>query len=190
MNDFVIHKMASNKKIIEDGIVNELGSITDRSRDGMLSMYNKCISLHQSRLQGNGKFLEDIVSEILDRFDVSYKRQITLDKSGVIVGTNIKKRCYHIVDFVIGDCITIGKNISEYIVLSCKTTCRERWTQDQWAFSLCPKLYILLTTSTDYPPSNRFREDDVRKIISCFKKKNDDRIYKLTFDDLVYEILK
>jgi len=48
----------------------------------------------------------------------------------------------------------------------------------------------LLTISDDYPPTARFREDETRKIITCFPKKKDDRIYKLNFEDLIGELQK
>ena len=75
-----------------------------------------------------------------------------------------KKTCYHNIDFVIGTDIKVGKSINNYKVVSCKTTCRERWTQDDWSFVFAPKLYILLTISDDYPPIQRFRENVKRKI--------------------------
>ena len=89
---------------------------------------------------------------------------------------------------MIGNNIEIGKSITEYKVISCKTTCRERWTQDDWSYIFTPKLYILLTISDDYPPTLRFREDSKRKIITCLPKKKDDRIYKLNFENLIEEL--
>jgi hypothetical protein len=67
---------------------------------------------------------------MLDENGVYYKQQVTIDKCGIIVGFNERKRMFHILDFVIGENIEIGKSITEYKVVSCKTTCRERWTQD------------------------------------------------------------
>ena len=105
---------------------------------------------------------------------------------GRFVGLNKKKgTCYHVIDFVIGKNIEIGKPITDYQVISCKTTCRERWTQDDWSFTFAPKLFILLTTSNDYPPTERFREDTKRKIITCLPKLKDDRKFKLNFEDLI-----
>jgi hypothetical protein len=62
--------------------------------------------------------------------------------------------------------INIGNNISDYIVLSCKVTCRERWTQDNWSLVHKPKKFILLTLTSDYPTSKRFCESNIRKIIT------------------------
>ena len=99
-----------------------------------------------------------------------------------------KVKCYHVIDFVIGENIELGKTIQDYKVISCKTTCRERWTQDDWSYTFIPKLYILLTISDDYPLSIRFRENKHRKIITCIPKKKDDRIYKLNFENLIQEL--
>jgi hypothetical protein len=73
-------------------------------------------------------------------------------------------------------------------VISCKTTCRERWTQDDWSFTFAPKLFILLTISNDYPPTERFREGEKRKIITCLPKQHDDRKFTLNFEDLIDEL--
>ena len=160
------------------------------SDDILLQLYNTSISFHQSNIQGNGDFLEnDILVGVLDENNIHYRKQVTINKSGIIVGFNIKKdKCYHIIDFVIGENIEIGKSITEYKVISCKTTCRERWTQDDWSYTFIPKLYILLTISDDYPPTARFREDKQRKIITCLPKKKDDRIFKLKFENLIEEL--
>ena len=126
---------------------------------------------------------------MLDKNNIPYKKQVTIDKSGIIVGFNEKKgKCYHIIDFVIGENIEVGKSITYYKVVSCKTTCRERWTQDDWSYTFIPKLYILLTISDDYPPTQRFREDETRKIITCLPKKKDDRLFKLNFENLIDEL--
>jgi hypothetical protein len=49
--------------------------------------------------------------------------------------------------------------------------------------------YILLTLSNDYPSSVRFRETEQRKIITCFPKLKDDRIYKLNYEDLINKLI-
>ena len=145
--------------------------------------------MHQSRNQKNGSFLEnDIINKTLSEHRLSYRQQVTIDKSGVIIGFGNKIKCHHIIDFVVGDNIEIGKSITEYNVISCKTTCRERWTQDEWSFLIAPKLYILVTTSDDYPQSERFRESSKRKIITCTPKRKDDRIFKLNFENLIDEL--
>jgi hypothetical protein len=190
-NQYVLSRMEENKLIKISLIIQELKQISPLSSDNeLLQLYTKSISLHQSKIQGNGNFLEnDILVGMLEENNISYKKQVTINKSGIIVGCNVKKGiCYHIIDFVIGENIEEGKSITEYKVISCKTTCRERWTQDDWSYTYIPRVYILLTISDDYPSSTRFREAIHRKIITCIPKIKDDRIYRLKFDDLINEL--
>lgn len=190
-NAYVIAKIEENKQTKLKLIINELQSICSITDEAVLAtLYNKCISIHQRNIQGYGDFLENqIVVEILINYNIPFKQQVTIGKDGIIVGFNGKKhKCYHILDFVIGT-IEVGKSITEYTVLSCKTTCRERWTQDDWSFTYIPLKYILLTLSNDYPTSSRFREAEHRKIITCCPKLKDDRKYVLGFEDLINELL-
>jgi hypothetical protein len=190
-NQYVLSRMDENELIKKSLIIQELTQISPLLSDvELLQLYNKSISIHQKKIQGHGNFLEnDILVGMLDLNNIRYKKQVTINNSGIIVGFNIKKsKCYHNIDFVIGENIEVGKSITEYIVISCKTTCRERWTQDDWSYTFIPKLYILLTLSSDYPPSARFREDIQRKIITCIPKRKDDRIYKLNFENLIEEL--
>ena len=188
-NQYVLSRIEENKNSKKLKIIQELKQIAQLSDIELLELYNKSISIHQSKIQGNGNFLEnDILLGVLDKNKIPYKKQVTINKSGIIVGFNKKGKCYHIIDFVIGEDIEVGKSIREYKVVSCKTTCRERWTQDDWSYTFAPKLYILLTISDDYPPSQRFREDTKRKIITCLPKKKDDRLFKLNFENLIDEL--
>uniref|UniRef100_A0A6C0I993 Uncharacterized protein n=1 Tax=viral metagenome TaxID=1070528 RepID=A0A6C0I993_9ZZZZ len=190
---YVLSKIKEKKVLKNARIIQELKQIAPMlSGDELLQLYTKSISIHQSKIQENGNFLEnDILVSILDKSNIPYKKQITINKSGIIVGFNVKKeKCYHIIDFVIGENIDVGKSITDYKVISCKTTCRERWTQDDWSYTFAPKLYILLTISDDYPPAQRFREDARRKIITCLPKKKDDRLCKLNFENLIDELLR
>ena len=191
-DEYVLSKIEENRVLKNTKIIQELKQIAPLlSDDELLQLYTKSISIHQSKIQENGNFLENgILVSILDKGNIPYKKQVTINKSGIIVGFNVKKgKCYHIIDFVIGENIDVGKSIADYKVISCKTTCRERWTQDDWSFTFAPKLYILLTISNDYPTTQRFREDARRKIITCLPKKKDDRLCKLNFENLIDELL-
>jgi arsenate reductase-like glutaredoxin family protein len=190
-NNYILSRIEENKNSKTLKIIQELRKIVPLSDDELLELYNKSVSIHQSKMKGNGDFLEnDILVDILNSNSICYKKQVTIDKLGLIVGFNEKKRkCYHIIDFVVGEDIEVGKSIKEYKVISCKTTCRERWTQDEWSYKLIPKLYILLTISNDYPSSDRFEENSKRKIITCLPKKKDDRIFKLNFENLIDELV-
>jgi hypothetical protein len=156
--------------------------------DTLYAIYKKSISIRQSNLVKNGSVLEYSIERFLTEHNIGHKSQVTIDKNGVIVGFGTKQKCHHIIDFVVGQNILINDNIDQHIVLSCKTTCRERWTQDNWTLSHTPTLYCLLTMSCDYPNSYRFQESEKRKIITCKEKKKDDRMYKLNYDSLLSEI--
>ena len=190
-NNYVLRKIQENKTEKEIQVIENLKKILPGlANEFYLEFYKRSISLHQSGNQKNGSFLEKIVREFLDKYNIPYKEQVTINEQGINVGYYQKKKdCYHIVDFVIGENISIGDSITQYTVISCKTTCRERWTQDNWSFEFQPKLYILLTISCDYPPMKRFRESKTRKIISCSSKEKDEREFKLNFDDLISEII-
>ena len=189
-NDSILLKFNSQKNTLKLKIITKLKNIVPSINDNdLIKLYDTSISLHQCNLQNNGNFLEnDILVNLFNNNKINYKQQVTIDKNGIIIGFNIKKKCYHIIDFVIGNEIEIGKSILLFCVISCKTTCRERWTQDNWSFTICPLKFILLTMSNDYPKSIRFRESNCRKIITCISKKKDDRIYKLNFNNLIDEI--
>jgi hypothetical protein len=191
INERVLLMIENEKLKKEQLIIDKLKIICPKEKDDkLLELYKLSISIHQSKMQGNGSFFEnEIITTLLDENDISYRQQVTIDSTGTIIGFNVKKKCHHILDFVIGSNIKIGNSITNYKVLSCKTTCRERWTQDNWSLTIKPRKYLLLTLSNDYPSRERFNEGRVRKMISCISKTRDDRKYKLTFDDLIEEIL-
>lgn len=188
-NKFILLEIEKNKNLKENNIIDKLKKfIPSVNNDIILQIYNTSISIHQSKMRSNGNFLEDILAEFLEKNNIHYRKQVSIDKSGIITGFDEKKKCYHIIDFVIGRDVETGKKITNYKIVSCKTTCRERWTQDDWTFTFKPNLYILLTISDDYPSSDRFREDNYRKIITCKPKENDDRKFKLNFENLINEL--
>jgi len=190
-NNYILSRIEENRRSKERQIISKIKSAHPSLTDEQcLDIYHMSISIHQSNIQGNGSFLEnDILVGELQKHAIPYRQQVTINDEGIIVGFNEKKkRCYHVLDFVVGEDIAVGKPITEFQVISCKTTCRERWTQDDWSFTFVPALYILLTISDDYPSTTRFREDERRKIISCIPKKKDDRKYKLNFEHLIGEL--
>jgi len=120
-NQYVVSRIEENKISKNVKIIHELKQIAPLLSDiDLLKLYNKSISIHQSKIQGNGDFLEnDILVGVLDKNNISYRKQVTINKSGIIVGFNEKKsKCYHIIDFVIGANIEVGKPISDFKVVS------------------------------------------------------------------------
>ena len=189
-NNFVKQKFNEYKESKKNNIIQELQkSYPLLDSELLLSIYEKSISIHQSIKQNNGNYLEkEIIAKELDRNNIKYKQQVIIDNKGIIIDTRKKQKCFHIIDFVIGNNIKFNTSITKYKVVSCKTSCRERWTQDNWTLQFNPIKYILVTISNDYPSSNRFTENLQRKIITCTSKVKDDRLYKLSFEDLIKEL--
>lgn len=152
-----------------------------------LSLFKKLNSCQQYSRDRNGRMFEDIIADALILNNVPFKRQVDIDDIGRItadIKTSRSDDCHHRLDFVVGD-VRPNTNISEYTVLSCKTSCRERWKQDDWSLTSSPKMFYLLTLSNDYPPSAKFQESSTRKMITCSPKKKDGRFHQEDFDDLM-----
>lgn len=159
---------------------------TSVSDHDVYKIYMLSVSMFQSRQSTNGNDLENIISKYLMDHGISFRRQIPINRDGCICTRN---ESISIIDFVIGTDVLIGKHIREFVVLSVKKSCRERWLQDEWTFTNEPKKYILFTLSNDYPdPVLRFRESKKRLIITLQSKKHDRRVYKLSPNDLLSEL--
>lgn len=185
-NEYITRKMEEVYQEKQQKIIRILKQKYPTIPDDLLpAIYQDCISIHQSGIQHNGDVLEKLILSQLAGHDIPHRSQVTIDKKGMILGFNLKRsKCHHVLDIVVGD-VQIGHPITEYTVLSCKTTCRERWTQDNWSLEMVPKQYFLITASSDYPSSERFQENERRMIISSSPKSSDDRIYPLSFSDLL-----
>ena len=187
----ILSALEEFQKIQMAKVIDELKKIDPSlSKETILKLYHKSISIRQSSVQCNGAILEKEIENCLLMNNIPFKSQVTINNEGTVIGFNKKKgKCDHVLDIVVGLDISIGRNITEFVLLSCKTTCRERWRQDDWTLMSPPARYILITTSDDYPLSSRFQESEKRMIITTQSKRNDDRIYKLNFSNL-YNLVK
>jgi hypothetical protein len=168
--------------------IKENGNFSESMDDkDVLDIYNLCLSIRQKLVKTNGFNFEQFISKILTKNNIPFKSQIAIDKNGTIVKCG-NKDTFHITDFVIGSKIKSGKHVSNFIVVSCKKTCRERWTQDNWTLTIKPKKFLLLTLSNDYPQSKRFNESSIRKIVTCKPKIKDDRTFTLNYDNFLDEL--
>lgn len=158
------------------------------SPDILEQIYNKSISIFQSNKCNSGKLFEKHVEQLLTENEISFRSQVSINDDGFILGTT-KTHTTSIVDIIVGDVVD-GTHISDYIVLSCKTTCRERWKQDGWTLKHIPKLFILITKNSDYPQPDVFKESVKRKIITDMPKKTDTRLFKISLNDIIDEIKK
>jgi hypothetical protein len=164
-------------------IINALGN-DFHSSDKCMSIYKKCVSIFQSNQSKSGSLLEQEVSRMLKLYKIPFESQVVVNNRGFVTDS-AKGMCT--VDFVLGD-IKTGKHISDYIVMSVKSTCRERWTQDIWTLQFPPKVYYLITTTDDYPSSKRFQESALRQIVTSKPKKKDDRLFKTSFKNLLISL--
>lgn len=156
----------------------------DLPEDIVEDIYKTSISLRQSYVCKSGKNLEKVLEIYLETLKIPFKREINIDETGMIVSYT----SFHKIDFVLGN-PKMGDSITDYIIISCKKTCRERWMEDSWTLNIPPKKYILFTKANDYPNSTKFMENERRKIITKQPKKRDNRQFPLVWDDLIEEII-
>jgi len=141
-------------------------------------IYNTSVSCFQSK---GGKFLESHIETLLTNAGIPFKSQVHLNSDGVIVESH---GCT-VPDIVFG-VPRVGDHISNYIVLSLKTTSRERAKLDTaWTSKHPPKLFLYGTLEEDYPQPTTFEEGPTRKIITAKPKKKDNRMFKLGFEHLI-----
>jgi hypothetical protein len=155
------------------------------------AVFEAANSLRQVQISTRGKKFEEMIMEsflqtLPPHLFVHYQVP-------VVEGVCREKRVIgktHVVDFVVSTNPKIsGESVTNHIVISAKTSGRERWKQDDFLKVYNPALYLYCCFEADFPGSEKFQESDSRKIISALKKKKDDRRFKLTFDHLINEIL-
>lgn len=145
-------------------------------------LYKTAVSAHQSKKVGSN-FEKFICKHLRDNGFVVHT-QVAF-KNGVVVR---EKKGADVVDLALGPTPSPGISVREYIVLSCKTTARERKKLDTWSTVTPPRAFYYLTTSDDYGDPVDFGESSVRKIVTCTPRNNDTRVYKISFDDIVTEL--
>jgi hypothetical protein len=145
-------------------------------------LYTTAISAFQSKKVGCA--FERFVRKLLQDNGFEVHSQVPFKNGFVVADT----KGADVVDLAIGPAPTVGVSVSEYIVLSCKTTMRERKKLDTWSTMTPPRMFYCLTTSDDYGDPVDFGESPIRKIVTCTPRTKDTRIYKLSFDDIVTEL--
>lgn len=144
-------------------LVQEL-NISQNLSDDMLEQYTKklyeaSISSSQSYRSKKGRDFEEALSLYMDQFELPYIEQVAVNKGGTITGwknckqkvpSNIKRGATkHRIDFVVGKNISIGDNISDYIIISAKVSLRDRYRQESDYHNKAKKFYMC--TLTDEP---------------------------------------
>jgi len=157
-------------------LVPELQTASD---DTLSRLRDAVVSDFQTK---EGGFLERQVEDLLTRENIPFKPQVHINEEGIIVS-----RGSTIPDIVCGTPV-MGDSITKYIVLSLKTSTRERKKLDDWTKIHRPKLFLYVTLEDDYPSPGLFAEGPTRKLVCATPKKRDARSFKLSFDDLATEI--
>ena len=185
-----LHRLIQNRKDVDFETklihLNFYLQLESPCKTDQMSLFQKLNSQQQFSRDRNGRMFESVIADVLAECELTFKRQVDINKHGIVVGfeNNSKTaKCYHRLDFVVGD-VQLYSNIRDFFVLSCKTSCRERWKQDDWSLTHPPKGYYLLTLGDDYPPSKKFQESKSRRMITCFPKRRDDRLYKDNYEDV------
>jgi hypothetical protein len=147
------------------------------------SVFADAVSRFQSK---GGKTLENLVETALVAEGIPFKAQVNLDCNGMIV----ESKGVTIPDIVFGN-PQVGTHIRDYIVMSLKTTSRERSKLDTaWTEKHPPKLFLYATLESDYPIPEKFQESPTRKLVCAVPRKRDNRAYKLGFEDIKQEVLR
>lgn len=155
--------------------------LADWTNDEIMNLYDNAVTCFQSKA---GAFLEKYVEDKLRDAGVAFRAQVGLDEKGYIV----EGRGTHIPDIVFGD-PRPGTHISNYVVMSLKTSSRERSKLDTaWTYKNPPKLFLYATLEDDYPQPEKFGESENRKLVCASTKKRDNRTFKLGFEDIIPEI--
>lgn len=108
----------------------------DVSHSQIEDLYNKCISIRQRAVTTKGKALENAIACLLDREKIPYLAQACVNKKHQIIAP---AKGYHRHDFIID--AAIGDSYHDKIIISCKTSLRERFLQD--ANISCKKLFMI-----------------------------------------------
>ncbi len=125
---------------------------------------------HMSEMQSTrslaGKELEVKVAKTLQEANISYGSQVTVIDSIIEKGPRKGKKRY-VVDFVVPK-PTIGTPLNDYTIISCKTTLRERISQD--AHLDCKQLIVV---THDAIMESKIVEDNDRSIYVYVPRSDD-----------------
>ena len=141
-------------------LVQEL-NVSQNLNDDMLEQYTKkiygeSVSSNQSYRSRKGRDFEEALSLYMDQFELPYIEQVSVNKGGVIIGwknceqkvpSHIRKGATkHRIDFVVGQDINIGDNLSNFIIVSAKVSLRDRYRQESEYHNKAKKFYMCTLT--------------------------------------------
>jgi len=115
-------------------------------KQGNNHLYNLVMSCSQGRKPSAGNAFESAIEKILTDIGITFMKQIYVDGHGEIYKKKPKDKSVHKHDCVI-PLSENSTNIKDMIVLSIKTTLRDRYRQDLDSIGKCNKL-IFVTKET------------------------------------------
>lgn len=142
-------------------LVQEL-NVSQNLNDAMLKEYTKkiydaSISSSQSYRSKKGRDFEEALSLYMDQFELPYIEQVAVNKGGMIIGwknceqkapSHVRKGATkHRIDFVVGQDISIGDNLSNLIIVSAKVSLRDRYRQESEYHNKAKKFYMCTLTN-------------------------------------------
>ncbi len=125
------------------------------------NVYKTCVSLNQKYRTQKGKLLEKCIEDVLKENDIPYLSQATVDTAGVIHALRGKRKGVHVHDFIID--ASFGDTIDNKIIISCKTSLRERWRQD--ANVKCAKMYMVTMDTCSNHIMTSLQENNVTLVV-------------------------
>lgn len=127
-----------------------------------MEVYQACVGVNQSQRSKKGKSLEKIIENLLMEHDIPYLSQAAVDTAtGTICKSSRSSKSTHIHDFIID--AKLGDTIHDKIVLSCKTSLRERWRQD--ANIKCKKLYMITLEAASKTITASLEENNITLVM-------------------------
>lgn len=125
------------------------------------SIYKTCVGLNQQNRAKKGKLLEKCVEDVLKENQIPFLSQVVVDTAGVIHAMKGRRKGVHVHDFVID--ASFGDTIQNKIILSCKTSLRERWRQD--ANLQCAKMYMITLDTCSKHIMESLRENNIDLVV-------------------------
>lgn len=136
MDAYVIDSVDKAREGLSPIDLQSLRSIApDLSDECLLKMYKACNSIAQSKRQRSGQAFEATVADAFDQKGISYLSQVCIIDGRIAR----KKHGYHVYDFVLN--AEYGDSCQDKIMISCKTSLRERYLQDQHV--PCSKMVLI-----------------------------------------------
>lgn len=163
MDKQVLQKMARANPIVSS-LLPTLRKMLPRenvNEEIAASIYKTCVGLNQQNRAKKGKMLEKCIEDVLVENKIPFLSQVVVDTSGVIHAVKGRRKGVHVHDFVIN--ASFGDTIQNKMILSCKTSLRERWRQD--ANLQCAKMYMITMDTCSKHVMESLRENNIELVV-------------------------